>query len=367
MLNKIEMTGPEILLKTLIKLFVLLLLLSVSAEAWAAGDSYDDALRLFKGRDYNNVVVYLERYIAKRPDAAAYYMLGYSCYKLREFSKSREYFNEAFLIDPGFTYDKIFEHSVVWDEELELIHEVLETSGTKEQLAYYAKAIGNCMPLLQGYSKEQKIGEELPGLIRESYRPDKIYPSVVQVFLSRFQKEYLMSVLSWLKTPVGQKMTKLATDANSTEGFINIRAFAGDYQKLGENRKKLLQRFEKAVSATDMNVEIVSVSLIDMLVAIQSQVDGKKRLSPGRIDSIVGKIRDIPGEQVKNNVMVSMACAFRDLSDEELGAVIQFYETPAGRWFRDIRNKAIASAIGKSSREFGEKLGKSLMAKDVPI
>src|SRR4030066_706318 len=135
-------------MKTLIKLFLLLSLLFVSAEAGAAGESYEKALRLFKGRDYKNAVVYLEQYVAQKPDPAAYYMLGYACYELHEFHKAREYFNAAFLIDPDFTYHKIFEHSALWDEEFKLIHEVLEMSGAKEQINYYADMVGTGLPQL---------------------------------------------------------------------------------------------------------------------------------------------------------------------------------------------------------------------------
>ena len=264
-------------MKTLTKLFVLMLLLLVSAEAGAAGESYEKALKLFKGRDYKNAVVYLDQYVRQRPDPAAYYMLGYACYKLHEFRKAREYFNAAFLIDPDFTYHKIFEHSALGDEELKLIHEVLEMSGAKEQINYYADVVGSGLPQLQGNLGEQKIREDLLRLIRESYRFDKIYPSVVQVFQSRFNKEHIISVLSWLKSPVGQKMTKLEIEANSTEGIKRIRAFAGEYQKINENRKKLLIRFEKASSATDMNIEVVSASLLEMLMSMQSQTCRKKQ------------------------------------------------------------------------------------------
>jgi tetratricopeptide (TPR) repeat protein len=349
-------------MKILIKLFVLLLLLLVSAKAGAAGESYEKALRLFKARDYKNAVVYLEQYVAQRPDPAAYYMLGYSCYKLREFHKAREYFNAAFLIDPDFTYHKIFEHSALWDEELKLIHEVLEMSGAKEQINYYADVVGNGLPQMQGNLGEQKIKEELFRLIRESYSFDKIYPSVVQVFHTRFNREHIISVLSWLKAPVGQKMTKLEIDANSPEGIKRIRAFAGEYQKIGEKRKKLLMRFEKASSATDMNIEVVSVSLLETLTAMQSQAAGRNRMSPEQIDAIVGKIRNMPRDQLKSNVMLSLACTYRDLTDEELESAIQFYEGPAGKWFNDTSIKALTTAIGKASREIGEKLGKSLTA-----
>jgi tetratricopeptide (TPR) repeat protein len=354
-------------MKTLMKLFILLLLFLLSAEAGAAGESYEKALRLFKDRDYKNAVVYLERYIEQRPDPAAYYMLGYSCYELRQFHKAREYFNAAFLIDPDFTYQKIFEHSALRDEEFKLIHEVLELSGAKQQINYYADVVGSGLPLLQGNLGEQKIKEELLRIIRGSYRSDKIYPSVVQVFHARFNKEHIISVLSWLKAPVGQKMTKLEIDANKPEGIKRCRAFAGEYQNIVEDRKKLLIRFEKTIRATDMNIEVVSVSLLEMLMAMQSQVDGKNRMSPGEIEAIVGNVRDMPRDQIKGNVMVSLACAYRDLTDEELVSAIKFYEAPAGKWYTDTSIRALTFAIGKTSKEIGEKLGKSLMAKDISI
>lgn len=367
MLKKTHMKGTGRRMKMLIKLLVLMSLLFVSAEAVAAGESYEKALSLFKGRDYKNAVVYLEKYIAQRPDPAAYYMLGYACYELREFHKAREYFNSAFLIDPDFTFNKIFEHSALWDEECKLIDEALKISGAKEQIKYYADVVGSGLPQLQGNLGEQKIREELLRLIRESYRSDKIYPSVVQVFHTRFSKEHIISVLSWLKAPVGRKMTKSEIYANSPEGIKSAGAFAGEYQKIGEDRKKLLIRFEKALRATDMNLEVVSVSLLEMLLAMQSQVDGKNRMSPGDIDAIVGNLRDMPKDQLRSNVMASLAFVYRDLTDYELESAIKFYEAPAGKWYNETSIRAITSAIGKASREIGEKAGKSLMSKDIPI
>jgi hypothetical protein len=174
-------------------------------------------------------------------------------------------------------------------------------------------------------------------------------------------------VLSWLKAPVGQKMTKFEIYANSPEGIKRARPFSAEYQKIGEDRKKLLIRFEKALRATDMNIEVVSVSLLEMLMAMQSQVDGKNRMSPGEIDAIVGNVRDMPRDQLKSNVLVSLAFVYRDLTDEELESAIKFYEAPAGKWYTETSIRAITSAIGKASREIGEKVGKSLMAKDIPI
>ena len=354
-------------MRAFIKLFVILLLVFLcSAEAGAADESYEKGLRLFQSRDYKNAILCLERYVAQRPDPAAYYMLGYASYELRDFQKAQEYFGAAYLIDPDFTYQKIFAHSAPMDDELQLIHEVLEMSGAKEQITYYADVVGSGLPQFQSNLEGEKTREELLRLIRESYRFDKIYPSVVNVFHSRFHKEHLMSVLSWLKTPVGRKMTMLEIEANSPEGLKKIEVFGGEYEKIGEHRKKLLMRIEKAINVTEMNIEVVSMSLLEMLKAMQSQIPVSKRMSSEQIYALVDKIRSMPREQLMNNVMVSLAYTYRDLSDKELEAGIQFYESPAGKWFNVTSIKAITSAIGKASREIGEKIGKSLLAQNIP-
>jgi hypothetical protein len=101
-------------------------------------------------------------------------------------------------------------------------------------------------------------------------------------------------------------MTKFEIYANSPEGIKKARAFAAEYQKIGEDRKKLLIRFEKTLRATDMNIEVVSVSLLEMLMAMQSQVDGKNRLNSGEIDAMLEMYE--MQEQLKSNVYV-LACA----------------------------------------------------------
>lgn len=353
-------------MKTYIQLLALLLFL-LPAVTDAGEENYQKGLRLFNSRDYKKAVVYLEKYVAHMPDPAAYYMLGYASYELRDFHKAREYFDAAYLIDPVFTYGKIFEHSALPGEELQLIHDVLELSGAKEQISYYADVVSSGLPQLQSNLDEEKMREELLKLIRESYRFEKIYVSVVSVFRSRFHKEHLLSVLSWLKNPVGRKMTMSEIAANSPEGLKNIENFGSEYEKIREDRKKLLAELGEAINATEMNIEVVSVSLLEMLKAMQPQLPAAKRLSSDQIDAIAEKIRSMPRDQLINNIMISLAYTYRDMSDKELDEGIHFYETPAGKWFNDTSIKAITSAIGKASGEIGEKIGKSLGAKNVPI
>jgi len=69
--------------------------------------AYDAALQCYSSGKYKEAVKYLTEYIQKKPDPAAYYLLGYSLYELRRFAEADEYFNQAYLIDPTFSPEKI--------------------------------------------------------------------------------------------------------------------------------------------------------------------------------------------------------------------------------------------------------------------
>ncbi len=68
---------------------------------------YSLALDAYKAGDFKKASMYLEEYVKAKPDPVAYYLLGYSYYKLRDFDKAERAFNEAYLIDPELIPPKI--------------------------------------------------------------------------------------------------------------------------------------------------------------------------------------------------------------------------------------------------------------------
>lgn len=63
---------------------------------------YNLAITSYRAGDFKRASQYLEEYVKKRPEPQAYYLLGYSYYKLKLFKRAEEAFNEAYLIDPEF-------------------------------------------------------------------------------------------------------------------------------------------------------------------------------------------------------------------------------------------------------------------------
>ena len=89
----------------IVALFVLFA--AVTASAVPMDDkSYRTGLKFYNGRNYKAAVKEFKEYVKRQPDPSAYYLIGYSLYKLRKFDESNEYFSEAFLIAPDFSLEQ---------------------------------------------------------------------------------------------------------------------------------------------------------------------------------------------------------------------------------------------------------------------
>ena len=79
-------------------------LLALSApSAYAQEELYQKGVQAYLKKDYKSAAKYLREFTDRKPDAAAYYLLGYANYKLKKDKEAEENFREAYLIDPGFT------------------------------------------------------------------------------------------------------------------------------------------------------------------------------------------------------------------------------------------------------------------------
>ncbi len=337
------------------------------SAAYAYDETYEKAMNHFKSREYKRAIPYLENYVVQKPDPAVYYMLGYAHYELRNFDRSKDYFDQAYLIDPEFSSDKVPAHAGLSREEQGLIHDALELSGAKKQMENYADILSNTLPQFQSGMSDKKQKNDIFLFLRDSYRINKIYPSVVNTFSARFNKKYMLSVIQWLKSPLGKKSTSLEVAANMPEVMKKSAAFREEYDRMQNGRKQRIREMEKAVRATELNVDIVAVSLFEMLKGMQTQMQGSGKMNSEEIDALVGNVRGIPREQLTRDVLVSLAFTYRGLTNEELDEVIRFYRSPEGRWFNDTSIEAISSAIGKASREIGEKMGNNVFTKRVML
>lgn len=92
-------------MKRIVRIVFFLLVVIVTGNTAFAGSNsdYETARKYYYSGRYGEAVKHLEDYIAQKPDAAAYYMMGYALYKLKRFDEANEYFRDAYLLNPTYS------------------------------------------------------------------------------------------------------------------------------------------------------------------------------------------------------------------------------------------------------------------------
>ena len=97
-------------------LAALIVILFSAVVVCAQEGSYEKGLQAYLKKDYGAAVKYLKEYVAAKPDAKGYYLLGYASYESKRRSghkqgrrdfwgdtETAKYFREAYRIDPDFS------------------------------------------------------------------------------------------------------------------------------------------------------------------------------------------------------------------------------------------------------------------------
>ncbi len=94
--------------KTALILALFLLLAAVAGAAIPSSDKdFMAGLKAYNTKNYSVAVKHFKEYVNRKPDPAAYYLLGYALYEQGKFTEADEYFRQAFLIDPEFSLEKV--------------------------------------------------------------------------------------------------------------------------------------------------------------------------------------------------------------------------------------------------------------------
>jgi len=91
-------------MKTITVVATLFLVLAFVSSVFAEkGPEYDKGLQYYDSGNYKESVRIFQDYVKKKPDAAAYYRIGYGLYMLGQYNEAETYFKQAYLIDPAFS------------------------------------------------------------------------------------------------------------------------------------------------------------------------------------------------------------------------------------------------------------------------
>ena len=162
----------------------------------------------------------------------------------------------------------------------------------------------------------------------------------------------IQAALSWLRSPLGEKITKLEEDASTPAAYAEMQNMAG---KLAGNagRVELARKLDNAVKATEAGVAVALNIQTAMIAALTSGAAPEKRPTMENIEKEVIKNRGQIQSAIEQSTLLSFLYTYRSLSDAELGKYLDFANSVSGKKYHAVTSEAVNAAVTNSARVLG--------------
>ena len=166
------------------------------------------------------------------------------------------------------------------------------------------------------------------------------------------------TIIEWLSSPLGIKITKLEEEAISPEAeqekVMSLNKLLTD--PAAPNRLKLLQRFETATQSTDVTTDLLLNLQIAIIYAASSAMAVHNPPSFEKITEMVYKNRPQVKEMVSQNAISNFLYTYQGLSLRELEQYIAFVESNLGLKYYEVVMTALSESMISASKKLGESI-----------
>lgn len=324
--------------------------------AYAYDEDYHRGYTAFRKGDFRSALERFKEFVARTPDAGAYYLLGYASYQLGDHAAAQRYFDQAYLIDPEIGLERIPEHFGLAPKDSQRVREILELSGTRQQAAAIAGVVISGIPYIRSYQKRPDHRNFL-GILNNALSAERLYPPIVRYFEERYHPQHADTFLKWLQSALGRKMTAIEIESMQIDAVRDANERQNEYyQSLDRNRQQLCARLEKALMAGDLNFAVMAGMFRSFVMGMQASLPEHERMSTEEFGRFSASVTQLPKEPFVIEAVVSIAYVYRTLTDHEIADAITFYETETGRWMSATFRDAVAGSLAEAARAIGEEL-----------
>jgi hypothetical protein len=232
--------------------------------------------------------------------------------------------------------------------------EIFFLSGLEDQLALIGEGLGEALtPQLQQLPPAQ--GETIQRVVLSEFNADALQRGVERHLERAHDPRYAGTVLAWLRSPLGRRITKLDVAAARPEGMRAMQAYA---EAIASNpapatRVGLVTELDAATGMTDFTLDATLSSATATAIGINGAQPPAQRLDESELRAALEAQRSALRPEIQKVTMVSMLYSYQDLSDEELARYIEFSESEPGRWYHDVVKRALLNTLTDASSRVG--------------
>ena len=229
------------------------------------------------------------------------------------------------------------------------VDEALALSDVRRQVEQLARRVmAESDRFFKGVPPETK--SQLDAVLTEAYDPAAMFAEVRSVFLGEFDAGRGMLVLAFLRSPLAQTMTRLEGEARTEEAAQELRGFTARLRATPPDpaRVALVNRLASASRQTEIFLNVTLSALRSLLVVGNIALAPKQRQTAEQVEKRLGALRAQLEPGAKETVLWTELFTYRSVSDDDVRAYVEFFESEMGRWFLDLLNRGVTGALQRS-------------------
>lgn len=235
-----------------------------------------------------------------------------------------------------------------------LIGDVLIASGLKQQLDQLPQ---NLADGLRRSGKPQKKAS--PAMIKaieetmaEAFAAGGFHGKVSADLKKNFDQKRLQALLKDFSTPAAKAMIELEHASASPEERSKFARSAAA-TKPASQRADLIKRIDAATRASELAVEVASVTL-DALAQGMAGANARKAAA---IDKKIEKQRARTAQTVRDATLLNIAFNYRNASDADLEKYAGIYETENSKWLYGLVYASLLEEVKSASAAASMRIG----------
>jgi hypothetical protein len=247
-----------------------------------------------------------------------------------------------------------------------LAEQLIARSGLAEQLKGYARQIDAEIAQARG-----RIPEPLLAAMRDAARvtfsPAELRDDVTRTLSAEMPAEDMRQALAWLDTAPGRRVTLAEEESSASLSPEAVQAFlaAQDGKPLAPRRAELLSGLMRATRAVDQATHLAESITLGIAVGVDAAQPEQNRLGPAKVRERVQSM--LPSDKLRQAIAESMpylfAYTYRNVSDADLQAYLEFNRTPLGTRYNDAMTRALTGAVTRASLGMGPMIVRAMQRK----
>jgi hypothetical protein len=213
----------------------------------------------------------------------------------------------------------------------------------------------------QAHANAPKLSEEdlarLQHAIAMAYAADALRTSVRDQLAATLSPQDAASVLRWLSSDLGQRITVLEESGSTPEEAIKrLNAAPRLLASLPASRRERVERLAKATYSADAAATIIVDTMIGVARGLALSRPGAPTNGGEDLKSKFRSQRAQFVEMLEPRIVADFASIYQPLSDQELDQYVAFCESPAGHRFAQASLDALDKALTEAATRLGERL-----------